>query len=184
MGKEDYQPKYDTSFLEAEGWDKFGWAVEKASENAAGMGATVAASVAASVAGLGLAGTLATAGLFRGLLNLDDVARTHIANSGKDVKNFDAGEKANLLFATAINTALDSVAPGKIAKGFTPGKTFDVKEQLIKYAEKLNSFEKTKFANAFFTGLKNLLQLDFLEAGTEGTQNIIAELTSATKGKD
>jgi len=184
LGKEDYQPKYETSFLEAEGWDKFGWAVEKASENAAGMGATVAASVAASVAGLGLTGTLVTAGLFRGLLNLDDVARTHIANSGKDVKNFDAGEKANLLFATAINTALDSVAPGKIAKGFTPGKTFDVKEQLIKYAEKLNSFEKTKFANAFFTGLKKSTAIGFLEAGTEGTQNIIAELTSATRGKD
>jgi len=184
LGKEDYQPKYDTSFLEAEGWDKVGWALEKASENAASMGATVAASVAAAVAGLGVGATVATAGLFRGLLNLDDVGRTHVKNAGKEVKDFDAGEKANLLFATALNTALDSIAPGKIAKGFTPGSKIDVKEQLTKWASKLNNYEKTQFANAFFTGLKKSTAIGLYEAGTEGTQNIIAELTSKTKGKD
>jgi hypothetical protein len=184
LGKEDYQPIYDTSFLEAEGWDKVGWALERASENAASMGATVAASVAAAVAGLGVGGTIATAGLFRGLLNLDDVGRTHVENAGKEVKDFDAGEKANLLFATALNTALDSIAPGKVAKGFTPGSQIDVKEQLTKWASKLNNYEKTQFANAFFTGLKKSTAIGLYEAGTEGTQNIIAELTSKTRGKD
>jgi len=184
LGKEDYQPKYEESFLQTEGWDKVGWALEKASENAAGMGATVAASVAASFAGLGVIGTTATAGLFRALLNLDDVARTHVDNSGKDVKNFNGGEKANLLFATAINTALDAIVPGQVAKGFTPGKTIDVKEQLKEWASKLNDYEKTQFANAFLTGLKKSTAIGLTEAGTEGTQNIVAELTSATRGKD
>ena len=148
------------------------------------MGATVAASVAVAVGGLGTVGSLATAGLFRSLLNLDENARTHVQNADKEVRDFNGSEKANLLFATAINTALDSIAPGKVAKGFTPGKTFDVKEQLLKYAEKLNDFEKTKFANAFFTGLKKSTAIGLFEAGTEGVQNIVSELTSATRGKD
>lgn len=83
LGKEDYQPKYETSFLEAPGWDKVGWAIEKAMENATGMGATVAASIIAAMAKKNpyiLAG-LGVSWAFRGLLNLDEQARTHVENS-------------------------------------------------------------------------------------------------------
>ena len=183
LGKEDYQPKYDTSFLEAEGWDKVGWAIEKASENAAGMGATVGASIVAALAG---GGSLVVGGAswgMIGLLNLDDVARTHIDNSGKDVRDFSGSEKANLVFATAVNTLLDRIAPGKIAKGFS-GKSINVKESLQELATKLDDFEKIKFANAVMIGLKKSSVIGLIEGGTESFQNIIAEFTSATRGKD
>ena len=182
LGKEDYQPKYDTSFLEAEGWDKVGWAIEKASENATGMGATVGASIVAALAG---GGTLAggTFWGFLGLLNLDDQARTHIENSGKDVRDFDGGEKANLVFATALATALDRIAPRQIAHGVT-GKAMNVKDSLLALASKLDNFEKVKFANAIMMGLKKTSVIGLIEGGTEALQNVVAEFTSATRGRD
>ena len=185
LGKEDYQPKYETSFLEAEGWDKVGWAIEKASENAIGMGATVGASIVAAIAKKNpyiLAG-LAASWAFRGLLNLDEQARTHIENSGKDVRDFSVGEKANLVFGTTLATLLDGIAPNKIAKGVT-GKNINVRDSLLALASKLDNFEKVKFANAVMMALKKTTAIGLWESGTEGLQNLIAEFTSATRGRD
>ena len=45
IGKEDYQPEYEGDFGEQQGFDKLGWAIEKAKENAAGSGAVLALSI-------------------------------------------------------------------------------------------------------------------------------------------
>jgi len=186
LGKEDYQPKYETSFLEAEGWDKVGWAIERAMENATGMGATVGAAVVAALAGPGTvtAGVAGTTfwGLL-GMLNLDEVARTHIENSDKDIKDFDSGEKANLVFGTVLSTLLDRIAPNKIAKG-VGGKNINVRDSLESLASKLDNFEKVKFANAVMVGLKKTAAIGLWEGGTEGAQRIVAEITSKTRGRD
>ena len=185
LGKEDYQPKYETSFLEAEGWDKVGWAIEKASENAIGMGATVGASIVAAMAKKNpyvLAG-LGASWAFRALLNLDEQARTHVDNSGKDVRDFSGEEKVNLVFGTTLATLLDGIAPNKVARGVT-GKNVNVRDSLEALASKLDNFEKVKFANAVMMALKKTTAIGLWEGGTEGLQNLIAEFTSATRGRD
>jgi len=141
IGKEDYQSAYDGGFTEQEGWDKLGFALEKALENAAGSGAVLATAILGAFAAPAAGGTaLATAarfGLRKGIpialsafLNLDDVASTHVSKNNKPVSDYNAQEKINLAFTTAMVTALDWLVPGKIAKGFG-GKPLNVGLKLL-----------------------------------------------------
>ena len=195
IGKEDYQAKYEGNFGEQQGFDKLGWAIERAKENAAGSGAILAAAIlgaiAAPVAGVGGAAAAVTGAVLRkgipvalaGLLNLDDVANTHVSKNNKPVSEYSAQEKLNLTFATAAVTALDWIVPGKIAKGFG-GKPLDVRKSFEDIAKSLNNYEKMQFSNALMIGLKKSSAIAVQEGGTEMAQDWIAELTSATRGKD
>lgn len=195
IGKEDYQPKYEGDFGEQQGFDKLGWAIEKAKENAAGSGTVLALSIlgmmTAPASVPGAVGVMATRfALQKGIpaalaafLNLDDVANTHVERSGKPVSEYTGQEKINLTAGTALVTALDLIVPGKIAKGFG-GKSIDVRQSLQEIASTLNNFEKMKFANALMIGLKKSSAVALFEGATETVQDWIAELTSKTRGAD
>lgn len=195
IGKEDYQPEYEGDFGEQQGFDKLGWAIEKAKENAAGSGTVLALSIlgmmTAPASVPGAVGVMATRfALQKGIpaalaafLNLDDVANTHVERSGKPVSEYTGQEKINLTAGTALVTALDLIVPGKIAKGFG-GKSIDVRQSLQEIASTLNNFEKMKFANALMIGLKKSSAVALFEGATETVQDWIAELTSKTRGAD
>ena len=195
LGKEDYQPKYEGNFGEQQGFDKLGWALERAKENAAGSGAILASailgSIVAPVAGAGGAAAAVSGAVLRkgipvslaGFLNLDDVANTHVSKNNKPVSEYSAQEKLNLTFATAAVTALDWIVPGRIAKGFG-GKPLDVRKSFEDIAKSLNNYEKMQFSNALMIGLKKSSAIAIQEGGTETAQDWIAELTSATGGRD
>jgi hypothetical protein len=118
-----------------------------------------------------------------GFLNLDDVANTHVSKNNKPVSEYSAQEKLNLTFATAAVTALDWIVPGRIAKGFG-GKPLNVRKSFEDIAKSLNNYEKMKFSNALMIGLKKSSAVALVEGGTEMAQDWIAELTSATRGRD
>ena len=195
IGKEDYQAKYEGNFGEQQGFDKLGWAIERAKENAAGSGAILASAIigamVAPVAGAGGAAAAVSGAVLRkgipvslaGFLNLDDVANTHVSKNNKPVSEYSPQEKLNLTFATAAVTALDWIVPGKIAKGFG-GKPLNVRKSFEDIAKSLNNFEKMKFSNALMIGLKKSSAVALTEGGTEMAQDWVAELTSATRGKD
>ena len=195
IGKEDYQPKYEGTFGEQDGFDKLGWAIERAKENAAGsgailasaiIGAMVAPAVAATSVPAVVGGAILRKGIpvsLAGFLNLDDVANTHLEKNGKPVSEYSPQEKLNLTFATAAVTALDWIVPGKIAKGFG-GKPINVRKSFDEIAESLNNYEKMQFSNALMIGLKKSSAVALNEGGTEMAQDWVAELTSATRGRD
>jgi len=195
IGKEDYQPKYEGNFGEQQGFDKLGWAIERAKENAAGSGLILASAIlgamVAPVAGAGGAAAAVGGAVLRkgipvslaGFLNLDDVANTHLEKNGKPVSEYSPQEKLNLTFATAAVTALDWIVPGRIAKGFG-GKPLNVRKSFEDIAKSLNNYEKMKFSNALMIGLKKSSAIALTEGGTEMAQDWVAELTSATRGKD
>jgi len=195
IGKEDYRPKYEGTFGEQQGFDKLGWAIERAKENAAGSGAILASAIigamVAPVAGAGGAAAAVSGAVLRkgipvalaGFLNLDDVANTHVSKNNKPVSEYSPQEKLNLTFATAAVTALDWIVPGKIAKGFG-GKPLNVRKSFEDIAKSLNNYEKMQFSNALMIGLKKSSAVALTEGGTEMAQDWVAELTSATHGKD
>jgi len=195
IGKEDYQPNYEGNFGEQQGFDKLGWAIERAKENAAGSGAILAAAIigaiVAPVAGAGGAAAAVGGAVLRkgipvalaGLLNLDDVANTHVSKNNKPVSEYSSLEKLNLTFATSVVTALDWIVPGKIAKGFG-GRPLNVRKSFEDIAKSLNNYEKMQFSNALMIGLKKSSAVALVEGGTELAQDWVAELTSKTRGKD
>ena len=195
LGKQDYQAKYEGKFGEQEGWDKLNWAIERAKENAAGTGAIVGLLIASrylagpakaiqKVSGARKYAASATKWSARALaatLNLDDVAKTHIERAGKSINEFSPTEKATTLAATALVTILDLMPMTAAAKGFG-GKP--LRENLTEYVNKLDNFEKTKFANAIFIALKKAGIISLAEGATEMVQDWIAEISSATRGRD
>jgi hypothetical protein len=195
IGKEDYQPKYEGDFGEQQGFDKLGWAIERAKENAAGSGLILASAILGAMAApaVGAGGAAAAVGgavlrkgipvSLAGFLNLDDVANTHVSKNNKPVSEYSPQEKLNLTFATAAVTALDWIVPGRIAKGFG-GKPLNVRKSFEDIAKSLNNYEKMQFSNALMIGLKKSSAVALTEGGTEMAQDWVAELTSATRGKD
>ena len=172
IGKEDYVPKFEGSLFEQEGFDKVGWAIERAKENAVGGGAAIAAAIITR-------GKIGPAAILS-FLNLDEAATTHANNANKPVSEFSGAEKLNLTFTTALRTALDMYTPLKIGKSFN--KT--IRKDLEGLATTLNDFEKMGFANALMIGLKKSSAIGLAEATTEVLQDWITQITSATRGRD
>ena len=142
IGKEDYMPKFTGTFLEQEGFaGKFGWAVERAKENAVGSGAALAAML--------LTRRLEPGAAIISFLQLNEAGNVHAENADKPVSEFTGSEKVQTTFAAALMTALDLYAPTKIGKAFSPV----LQKELSEMASYLNDFEKMGFANALMIDL-------------------------------